>query len=189
VIDPSTDTMYFFAKGYFNGLAGPQGTLKGVYKLWALTIPTLAVVSGFPVEIGGPSDNDPTRYFVGGTVLQRPGLTTVRDSIIAGFGGHCDGFNFTGMLVAVSKTSATVTSVMAMEVSPGEHNIPYLKTLTLLIIAAQVLHPRKQRSTPRVQAAKAEYGSLGWASLRIWPTTASFFLQGKKFLPSPVTKS
>jgi hypothetical protein len=129
VIDPSTDTMYFFAKGYFNGLAGPQGTLKGVYKLWALTIPTLAVVSGFPVEIGGPSDNDPTRYFAGGTVLQRPGLTTVGDSIIAGFGGHCDGFNFTSMLIAVSKTSTTVTSVIAMEVSPGEHNIPFLKPL------------------------------------------------------------
>ncbi len=100
-----------------------------MYKLWALTIPTLAVISGFPVEIWGPSDNDPTRYFVGGTVLQRPGLTTVGDSIKARFGGHCDGFNFTDMLVAVSKTSATVTSVMAMEVSPGEHNLPFFKPL------------------------------------------------------------
>ena len=57
--------------------------------------------------------------------MQRPGLTTVGDSIIAGFGGHCDGFNFTGMLVAVSKTSVTVTSVMAMDVSPGEYNLPF----------------------------------------------------------------
>lgn len=84
MIDPSTDTMYFFTKGYFNGLAGPQGTLQGVYKLWALIIPTLAVVSGFPVEIGGLSDND----------------------------------------------------LMAMEVSPGEHNLPFSKPLYIADFAA-----------------------------------------------------
>jgi hypothetical protein len=113
--------MYFFAKSYFNGLAGPQGTLQGVYKMWALSIPSLATVSGFPVQLGGPAANDPMRYFLGGTVLQRPGLTSIGDSIIAGFGGHCDGFNFTGMLVAVSKTSGKgVTNVIAMEASPGE---------------------------------------------------------------------
>ncbi len=89
--------------------------------MWALTIPSLATVPGFPVRIGGPAVNDPTRYFLGGTVFQRPGLASIGDSIVAGFGGHCDGFNFTGMLVSVSKTSGTgVTSVYAMEALPGE---------------------------------------------------------------------
>lgn len=48
----------------------PQGTLAGVYKLWALEIPSLAIVPGFPVEVTGPATNDPRRYFIGGTMLQ-----------------------------------------------------------------------------------------------------------------------
>lgn len=93
---------------------------SGVYKMWALKIPSLASVSGFPVAITGPASNDPTRYFVGGTVMQRPGLATVGDSILGAFGGHCDSMNYTGMLVAVSKTTGTVTNVQAMMASPGE---------------------------------------------------------------------
>lgn len=39
----------------------------------------------------------------------------------AGFGGHCDNFNYTGMLVAVSKTPGVgVTNIQAMEVRPGK---------------------------------------------------------------------
>jgi hypothetical protein len=61
------------------------------------------------------------RYFVGGTVLQRPSLASVGNVVIGGFGGHCDNFNYTGMLVSVSKTSYVgVTNVYAMEASPGE---------------------------------------------------------------------
>jgi len=60
------------------------------------------------------------RYFVGGTVLQRPGLAAVGNIIVGGFGGHCDNFNYTGMLVAVSKTAGVgVTNVIAMEAQPG----------------------------------------------------------------------
>lgn len=43
----------------------------------------------------------------------------VGSSIVAGFGGHCDNFNYTGMLVAVGKTAGVgVTSIQAMEASP-----------------------------------------------------------------------
>jgi hypothetical protein len=60
------------------------------------------------------------RYFVGGTVLQRPGLASIGNTVVAGFGGHCDNFNYTGMLVAVSKTTGVgVTNVIAMEAQPG----------------------------------------------------------------------
>lgn len=42
------------------------------------------------------------------------------NTIIGGFGGHCDNFNYTGMLVGVSKTAGVgVTSMIAMEASPG----------------------------------------------------------------------
>jgi iron transport multicopper oxidase len=61
-----------------------------------------------------------SRYFIGGTVLQRPSLTTINNVVIGGFGGHCDKFNHTGMLVAVSKSPGVgVTSIYAMEASPG----------------------------------------------------------------------
>jgi hypothetical protein len=41
----------------------------------------------------------------------------------AGFGGHCDNWNYTGMLVAVSKTPGVgVTNIQATEAAPGESN-------------------------------------------------------------------
>jgi hypothetical protein len=60
----------------------------GIYQLFALQIPSLQDAPGFPVLIDGHNaDNDRTRYFVGGTVLQRPSLTIVNGMILAGFGG------------------------------------------------------------------------------------------------------
>jgi hypothetical protein len=69
-------------------------TTIGAYKAWALHLPDLAVVPGFPTLIQGPASNDPTKYFIGGEILQRPGLAMIGDSIIAGFGGHCDSMNY-----------------------------------------------------------------------------------------------
>lgn len=43
----------------------------------------------------------------------------IGNSIVAGFGGHCDNFNYTGMLVTVSKTTATVQNIQAMVAAPG----------------------------------------------------------------------
>ena len=74
-------------KGYRGG-ATSGGMPNGIYQLFALQLPSLQDVSGFPVLIDGHNaDNDPTRYFVGGTVLQRPSLATVNGNIIAAFGG------------------------------------------------------------------------------------------------------
>jgi hypothetical protein len=53
-------------------------------------------------------------------VLQRPSLAEIGNVIVGGFGGHCDNFNYTGMLVSVSKTTGVgVTNVIAMEAQPG----------------------------------------------------------------------
>ncbi|KAK3385615.1 Cupredoxin [Podospora didyma] len=119
-IDPATDIMYLYSKGY-KGDATGGGTINGEYKLYALRLPSLQDVAGFPVSLEGHNaDNDKARYFVGGTVLQRPGLVQAGNQIIAGFGGHCDNFNYTGMLVAVSKTSGVgVTAMRAMMAAPG----------------------------------------------------------------------
>jgi iron transport multicopper oxidase len=40
--------------------------------------------------------------------------------VIGGFGGHCDLFNYTGMLVSISTLPwVGVSSIYAMEASPG----------------------------------------------------------------------
>lgn len=75
-LDSATEVVYFFSKGYKNG-ASSGGVLNGQYKFYAVDVNTLADVPGFPVIIDGHNaDNDPTRYFIGGTVLQRPVSTT-----------------------------------------------------------------------------------------------------------------
>ncbi|KAI4247917.1 MAG: hypothetical protein LQ352_006058 [Teloschistes flavicans] len=120
VIDPNTNTAYFFAKGYQNNAAS-GGVAKGIYNFYAVNILDLTDRPGFPVLIDGHNaDNDPTRYFVGGTVLQRPSLTLIDGNVYGTFGGHCDLFNYTGMVTGVSTTSGVgVTSMFAMEAAPG----------------------------------------------------------------------
>jgi hypothetical protein len=117
IIDNATDILYLFSKGYFNGKPGPQGVTNGSsliysvrlfcwlmgrlgsYKAWALQLPSLTVVPGFPVLIQGASSNDHQKYFNGGEILQRPGLAMIGDSIVAGFGGHCDSMNYVSFLL------------------------------------------------------------------------------------------
>jgi iron transport multicopper oxidase len=90
IIDTNTNIIYMMAKGYKGGAAS-GGMPNGIYQLYALQLPGLANAPGFPVLIDGHNaDNDKARYFVGGTVLQRPSLATVNGMIIAGFGGVSD---------------------------------------------------------------------------------------------------
>ncbi|KAL8742728.1 MAG: hypothetical protein Q9190_004833 [Brigantiaea leucoxantha] len=119
IIDPATDTVYFFAKGYKNNAAS-GGVANGIYKFYAVNIRDLTDRPGFPILIDGHNaDNDPARYFIGGTVLQRPSLALVNGIVYGTFGGHCDLFNYTGMIAGVSTTAGKgVTSLYAMEASP-----------------------------------------------------------------------
>lgn len=46
----------------------------------------------------------------------------VGNTIVTGFGSHCDNFNFTGYLVAASKTPGVgVTNIQAMVAAPGKY--------------------------------------------------------------------
>ncbi|KAK2042793.1 WSC domain-containing protein [Colletotrichum somersetense] len=119
IIDPNTDIMYLFSKGYRDGTT--SGTANGVYKMYAIRIPTLEDVAGFPVLIDGMNaDNDPARYFVGGVALQRPSLTELNGHIVAAFGSHCGRWNYTGYLLSVSKTPGVgPVSMWATEAAPG----------------------------------------------------------------------
>jgi iron transport multicopper oxidase len=119
LIDPATSIMYVMSKGYREGV--PEDTINGIYKMYAIHIPSLDDVTGFPTLIdGNTADNDRARYFVGGVALQRPSLSEINGHIVAGFGSHCGRWNYTGYLVAVSKQpNVGVTSIWATEYPPG----------------------------------------------------------------------
>jgi hypothetical protein len=74
IIDTATDILYFFSKGYIGGAVGPAGTINGAYKFYAVYIPTLQDVAGFPVSLNGLNAvNDPTRQEVpSGLALSTP---------------------------------------------------------------------------------------------------------------------
>ncbi|MGN6274802.1 MAG: outer membrane protein assembly factor BamB family protein [Solirubrobacterales bacterium] len=106
VIDPSTNTAYFFAKGYETGEAGPAE-----WKMHAVDLATGEERAGFPVTIAGEAENlpvafDPTHQ------LQRPALLLMNGVVYAGFGGHCDISPFHGWIVGVS-TSGQIKTMWA----------------------------------------------------------------------------
>lgn len=60
-------------------------------RFYAVSIIDLTDWPGFPILIDGyNADNDPSRYFIGGTVLQRPSLIMIGGNAYGAFGGHCD---------------------------------------------------------------------------------------------------
>lgn len=119
-IDPETDTVYFFSKTYSPNLrvSGNTGVENGVYYFHGVNINTLEDVFD-PVLIDGrPADNAPAKYFVGGVVLQRPSLTQIGSVVYGAFGGHCDLFNYTGLIVGVNVNTHDVVAHYAMESGP-----------------------------------------------------------------------
>ncbi len=120
VIDTSSDIVYFFSKTYISNYryAGDTGAYNGVYYFHGVDINTLA--DTFPPLLvdGVPADNDPRKYFIGGTVLQRPSLTMVGSVVYGAFGGHCDLFNYTGQVVGIDVNSQQVVTNFAVESGP-----------------------------------------------------------------------
>ncbi|TKA41870.1 hypothetical protein B0A49_13446, partial [Cryomyces minteri] len=122
VIDPNTDIAYFYAKTYIPNFrtAGNTGTFNGVYYFYAVDVKTLQDVPGYPVLVDGSyADNDPRKYFVGGTILQRPSLSKIGNVVYAAFGGHCDLFNYTGTVLGVDVTTQKVVTNFATESGPN----------------------------------------------------------------------
>lgn len=120
IIDITSDIVYFFSKTYIPNYryAGDTGAYNGVYYFHGVDINTLA--DTFPPLLvdGVPADNDPLKYFIGGTVLQRPALTMIGSVVYGGFGGHCDLFNYTGQVVGVDVNLVQVVTNFAVEAGP-----------------------------------------------------------------------
>lgn len=120
-IDPATDIAYFFSKTYIPNYraAGNTGTYNGVYYFHGVNINTLQDVAGFPILIDGSvSDNAPSKYFIGGTVLQRPSLAQIGSVVYGAFGGHCDLFNYTGLVIGVDVNQKKIVTSFATETGP-----------------------------------------------------------------------
>ncbi|KAH0175344.1 WSC domain-containing protein, partial [Aureobasidium melanogenum] len=121
VIDPTTEIAYFFSKTYIPNyrVAGNTGVPNGVYYFHGVYLDTLQDVPGFPILIDGSvADNDVNDYFVGGVVLQRPSLVQVGNYVYGGFGGHCDLFNYTGLVVGIDVVNKNIASQWAVSVGP-----------------------------------------------------------------------
>ncbi|GAB7357018.1 hypothetical protein MBLNU459_g7845t2 [Dothideomycetes sp. NU459] len=122
VIDPNTEIAYFYAKTYIPNfrIAGDTGVFNGVYYFYAVNVNTLEDVPGFPILVDGSvADNDARKYFVGGTILQRPSLLQIGNYVYAGFGGHCDLYNYTGTVLGVDIVNKKVVTNFAVESGPN----------------------------------------------------------------------
>lgn len=89
-----------------------------MYYFHAVNVNTLADVYP-PVLIDGSfADNAPEKYFFGGVVLQRPSLTQVGSVVYGAFGGHCDLFNYTGLVIGVDVNKAKIVTQWSVESGP-----------------------------------------------------------------------
>ncbi|KAK0545894.1 hypothetical protein OC845_004878 [Tilletia horrida] len=110
VISPDLNTLYFWSKGYVDPTGKTTGLNNGRYKFYGVDPVTLAIK--FVTDPQGTQPNNrPGQYFEGGKQLQRTGLTLLNGVVYAGFGGHCDNFNYTGWIIGMdAKTGAVVNA-------------------------------------------------------------------------------
>jgi outer membrane protein assembly factor BamB len=108
VIDPETGIAYFYAKSQTES---PK-TVK--YQLHALSMANGEEQPGFPVTIGGESENLASHVpFIPKQQLQRPGLLLMEGVVYAGFGSHCDYQPYQGWLVGISASTGQVRTMWA----------------------------------------------------------------------------
>ena len=136
VIDPSTDTVYFFSKSYIPNYraSGNTGVLNGVYYFYGVNIITLEDAPGFPILLDETiAENDSLQYFIGGVSFQHTvrassklkhiwlvqALTLVAGTVYGGFASHCDNYNYTGMMFGVNVSTKRIVSNFAMESGPS----------------------------------------------------------------------
>lgn len=61
----------------------------------------------------------PSHRSAGGTILQRPSLLQIGSVIYAGFGGHCDLYNYTGTVLGIDINKQAVATNFAVEAGPN----------------------------------------------------------------------
>ncbi|MEA2207582.1 MAG: hypothetical protein QOF54_59, partial [Solirubrobacteraceae bacterium] len=102
VIDSASNTAYLTHKTYVSGTSGAAR-----WYLDAVDLSTGAEKAGFPVELSGAAQNQPSMTFNATNQLQRPGLLLLNGVVYASFGSHCDRNSWQGWVFGVS-TAAQV---------------------------------------------------------------------------------
>jgi hypothetical protein len=97
VIDPSTNTAYMTHKTYASGTSGPAKIYMDAVDLSKGT-----EKAGFPVEISGSAQNEPSITFDPTHEFNRPALLLMNGVVYAGFGSHCDHGTYEGWVFGVS---------------------------------------------------------------------------------------
>ena len=103
-VDPATGIAYLTSDAYLSGDSGPVG-----YFMHAIDPTTGDEEPGFPVQIQGPAQNDPSQTFSATQQLQRPGLLLLGGVVYAGFASHCDNLPYGGLIAGVSTTGHQTT--------------------------------------------------------------------------------
>ncbi len=97
VIDPATNTAYMTHKTYVSGTSGAARWLMD-----AIDLSNGTEKAGFPVQLSGSAQNQPSETFPATTELQRPGLLLMNGVVYAAFGSHCDHSPWQGWVFGVS---------------------------------------------------------------------------------------
>jgi hypothetical protein len=97
VIDPATNTAYMTHKTYVSGTSGSARWLMD-----AIDLSSGTEKPGFPVQLSGAAQNQPSLTFPATTELQRPGLLLMNGVVYAAFGSHCDHSPWQGWVFGVS---------------------------------------------------------------------------------------
>jgi iron transport multicopper oxidase len=97
VIDPTTNTAYLTHKAYASGESGPAK-----YYMDAVDLSKGTEKPGFPVELSGSAQNEPSIAFEATYQLQRPALLLMNGVVYAAFGSHCDHGTYEGWVFGVS---------------------------------------------------------------------------------------
>jgi outer membrane protein assembly factor BamB len=113
-IDAEAGVAYLLSKTYASGASG-----AATWSAHAIDLATGAEHNGFPVEIGGAANNEPTQVFNPTLQMQRPGLLLMDGVVYAAFGAHCDEQPYTGWVVGIS-TKGYVATMWTSEGGPGK---------------------------------------------------------------------
>jgi hypothetical protein len=114
VIDTSTNTAYLAHKQYASGSSGPAK-----YYIDAIDLSTGTEKAGFPVELGGAAQNQPSVTFNATYQFQRPALLLMNGVVYAAFGSHCDHGTYEGWIFGVS-TAGEVKARWTDEPAAGD---------------------------------------------------------------------
>ena len=116
VYDPTTNTVYVMAKDAPDGADSKDPR----WLLHALDASTGTERAGWPVQIGGHPDNDPTETFNAESAAQRPGLLLLDGVVYAGFASYCDYGPYNGYVAGVSTATAKQTALFTTEVGTDD---------------------------------------------------------------------